>query len=427
MAASDSTESPPRIEPCSDHGDQDQNHTDATLSTEPYRDDISSQPSLAEYEPRPIDESEDAAAAAERPRQAWKARLRLIWLRNKGMFLVLMAQVFAASMNVMTQVLEIQSGMHPFQILFARMSITAVASYLYIWYAKIPAPLGTRPILPFLVLRAVLCSGFFGVFGMYWSVQYLPLSEATVITFLTPIVTCYTCSWLIPGERFSRRQQLAAVVSLIGVVLIARPFSVSGQNAAMTVLGGPSEVDSYHHILATIVSFLGMLGGAGAYTMIRLIGKRAHALVSVTYFSSITTIISAIALAALPSVPFRFPKTPLEWALLAGLGTCGFLCQFLLTAGLSYVPPASANVGQGGQGSRATSMVYTQVLFALFFDKVIWGSTLAPISWLGSVVILACAIYVATMQESNKPNPPKVIGDADRFKDVDEEAVIAQE
>jgi hypothetical protein len=37
-------------------------------------------------------------------------------LRNKGMALVLLAQMFGASMNVMTQILEIHSAMHPFQV-----------------------------------------------------------------------------------------------------------------------------------------------------------------------------------------------------------------------------------------------------------------------------------------------------------------------
>lgn len=281
------------------------------------------------------------------------------------------------------------------------MSITAVASYLYMWWAKVPAPFGTRPVLHLLIVRA-MC-GFMGVYGLYYSVQYLELSEATVITFLGPIMTCYACSLLIPGETFNRRQQLAAIVSLVGVVLIARPFSKFRRDSGSDD-ESPDHADSYHHILATIVAFIGVIGAAGAYTSIRMIGRRAHPLVSVTYFSSVTTVISLVAMAVLPGVPFRFPRTPTEATLLCGLGVCGFLLQFLLTAGLSYVPPASVVSGKSGRGgagsgSRATSMVYTQMLFALFYDKVVWGSTLSPVSWAGSVLILACAVYVATMKE----------------------------
>ena len=97
--------------------EHDQEHPDAPLlSAAPNRDEVDGS-LLAEYEPQPIDEeAEDAAAAAVRPRSAWQARVRTFWLMNKGMFLVLLAQMFGASMNVMTQILEIHSSMHPFQV-----------------------------------------------------------------------------------------------------------------------------------------------------------------------------------------------------------------------------------------------------------------------------------------------------------------------
>jgi hypothetical protein len=58
--------------------------------------------------------------------------------------------------------------------------------------------------------------------------------------------------------------------------------------------------------------------------------------------------------------------------------------QFLLAAGL-----------QQEKSSRATNMVYTQMLFALTFDKVIFGTTPTFLSILGSSLILGSAIYVA--------------------------------
>ncbi|KAJ5248731.1 hypothetical protein N7468_000182 [Penicillium chermesinum] len=341
--------------------------------------------SLVEYDPL-IDEGE--ASEADR---TWQTKLWTLWLVNKGMFYVIASQAFGASMNVVAQILENKSGMDPFQILFARMSITALASYLYMLYAKVPAPLGTRPVIPLLLGRAVF--GFFGVYGMF----------LLVITFLSPIMACYACSFLIPGDTFSWRQQVAAVVSLVGVVLIARPFgSSSSPSSDGDGHGNPSSADSYHHILATIVAFVGAFGAAGAFTTIRMIGTRAHALVSVTYFSLGTCVISLVAM-LLPWVPFRLPSTVLEWTLLLILGICGFLLQYLLTAGLSYAPPPG--ISKNGQGSRATQGIYSQLLFALLYDKAIWGATLSPLSWIGSALILGCAIYVAMAQE--EPAKPK--------------------
>ncbi|KAL3459915.1 hypothetical protein BJX64DRAFT_194452 [Aspergillus heterothallicus] len=359
------------------------------------------------------------------------------WLQGKGMILVMMSQFFGASMNVMTQVLELKGrdgkGFKPFQILFARMSITVIASYLYMWWAKVPQPFGNRSVLPLLLFRAA--GGFWGVYGLYYSVQYLPLSEATVLTFLAPILSCYACSIFLPGEIFTRKQQLAGFVSLIGVVLIARPFAFlqSGGSDADSVEAArdkPGDADQNHRVFAVIMAMIGVLGATSAYTSIRLIGQRCHPLVSVTYFSLFTTMVSVIAIIALPSIPLELPGTLFEWTLLIALGVCGFLLQFLLTAGLSYVPPpprvrkrSASHVmsrphiqhtghdeedskpepdttnKRSSSGTRATTMLYTQMLFALFYDNAVWGSTLSAVSWIGSGLILCSALYVALARE----------------------------
>lgn len=64
--------------------------------------------------------------------------------------------------------------------------------------------------------------------------------------------------------------------------------------------------------------------------------------------------------------------------------------QFLLAAGLQYE-----------KSSRATNMVYTQMLFALAFDKLVWGTTPGTLSIIGSSLILGSAIYVAMHKEDS--------------------------
>ena len=329
------------------------------------------------------------------------------------------------------------------------MAGTVICSMAYMWYTQVPHPFGMRSIRALLVIRGM--AGFFGVFGLYCSLLYLPLSEATVLTFLAPILTCYACSLIMPGEVFTRMQQLAGVGSLLGVILIARPMSlfsnkggespqdgstynnettfrhfsnITSTNSTLETnnqISSSNDVDPTHRLIGIVAALAGVLGATVAYTTIRKIGQRAHALVSVTYFSTLTTIISIIAFLTIPSVTFRLPANWTELLLLFGLGTCGFLLQFLLTAGLAYVPPSSpssttesngeeGSVGGGGSetekhkpsthGSRATSMVYTQMLFALFYDKIVWDTTPPAMSWAGSGMILCSAIYVALARDS---------------------------
>lgn len=128
-----------------------------------------------------------------------------------------------------------------------------------------------------------------------------------------------------------------------------------------------------------------------AYTTIRWIGKRAHPLISVTYFSAWCTIVSVAAVLSISTIEFRLPSNPEEWGYLIFLGICGFLMQFLLTAGLAHE-----------KSSRATNMVYTQVIFALAFDKLVFDTTPDGWSLAGSSLVLGSALYIAVHKESSK-------------------------
>ena len=245
------------------------------------------------------------------------------------------------------------------------------------------------------------------------SLLYLPVAEATVITFLAPILACWACSVFI-NEPFTRKEQLAGLVSLLGVFLIARPIgflhfshspsvaigstdAVSDSNvnatssAPKTMPHDLSLVTPMQRLMAVGMSLIGVLGAACAYTTIRWIGKRAHPLISVTYFSTWCTLVSFFGLLVVPGLSFRLPASILQWSYLILLGICGFIMQFLLTAGLSHE-----------RSSRATNMVYTQMLFALSLDKLIWGTQPGGWSIAGSGLILGAAIYVAVKRDGGK-------------------------
>ena len=290
------------------------------------------------------------------------------------------------------------------------MGITMVLASLYMWRKKTPDfPLGAREVRPLLVARGL--GGFFGVFGMYYSLLYLPLADATVITFLAPGIACWACSYILK-EPFTRMEQIAAYVSLFGVVLIARPTSLFvGHGAAPETVpaSGSADVDfaingtapatthnayDFSHVSGAdrakgvAVAMLGVLGSACAFTTLRWIGNRTHALITVNYFATWCTLVSLVMMFALPGVGFLLPANLMEWCYLFFLGMCGFIMQCLLAAGLQYE-----------KSSRATNMVYTQMLWALGFDKLIFGTTPGWLSIIGSSLILGSAIFVAVRRE----------------------------
>ncbi|OAP61134.1 hypothetical protein AYL99_03335 [Fonsecaea erecta] len=393
------------------------------------------------------------------PHSRWRAAWDSFYVTNYGAMLVLASQAFGVGMNISTRLLETPGThgepMHPFQILFARQSITALICTTYgIYFKTTPYfPFGPRGVRWLLVLRGI--AGFFGVFGLYFSLLYLPLSEATVLGFLSPILTCYLCSFIMPGEIFSVQQQIAGVVSLIGVLFIARPASLfslasSSTQPADALVSPPvnstvtaetaQHITPEQHLAAVGIAMIGVVGGVGALTAIRVIGTRAHAFISINYFSVWCSVVSLVCLMVFPDVKFRLPGNLTEWSLLASLGLCGFVMQFLLTAGLAYGGPSEvknqqpaakirdlegsgpAHLGHpvGGEhahcstkpttkpsGTRATAMCYTQMLFALAGDKLVFGVTPDTMSWIGSVLILAGAVWVAAARDSATKSKPK--------------------
>ncbi|CAL8581907.1 hypothetical protein XPA_007587 [Xanthoria parietina] len=343
------------------------------------------------------------------PARSWKARCNALWLANKGLLLVLVSQLFGALMNTTTRLLETSGNpLNTFQVMFARMGITSLLCTLYMWWAQVEHfPLGQKDVRKLLMARGF--GGFFGLLGIYYSLQYLPLAEATVITFLAPIVACWACSILI-HEPFTRSEQIAGPVSLVGVILIARPTSFFSPDAGETPIATATgdvlpatnatthsqltitdHITSGQRLLAVGVALIGVFGAASAYTAIRMIGQRAHPLISVNYFAAWTTLVATAVLLFVPGMDFQLPSGVKQWSYLVFLGVCGFVMQILLTAGLSYE-----------KSSRATNMVYTNMLFALAFDKLVFDATMGSMSILGSSLILGSALYIAVRQDPSK-------------------------
>jgi drug/metabolite transporter (DMT)-like permease len=279
-----------------------------------------------------------------------KGKLASFFHRNLGLFLIAGAQMFFSMMNLCAKLLSMgDPPIHPLEIIFVRMFITWLGAVSYLHYNKVPDYfLGPKGIRLLLILRGVV--GFFGLFGVYYSLQYLDLSDATVLTFLAPILTGYF-GRIFLKEPFLRTELYAGLVSLVGVVLIALPQSLFGDMSSTGGATGPQR------LAAVGVALLGVLGAAAAYISIRAIGNKAHPLISVSMFSLYATLVSTIGLIVLKQ-SFTFPKTFAGWTEWLVIGISGFAAQLLLTSGL-----------QRERAGRGVSMVYLQMVFAFGFER----------------------------------------------------------
>jgi len=251
-------------------------------------------------------------------------------------------------------------------------------------------------------------------------------------------MTGYT-SHLLLNSPFTRSQQIASFIALAGVLLIARPssffadgaaearahipatdmfnfmFSSTNCNDTMSTIVAksiPEKTSSAQRLIAVGIALLGVLGSGGkccyfipflrqenlchswyinsflgSYTIIRSLGTRTHPLISLNYFATYSTIFAGIilifgALINSPELTFMMPSSLRQWAMLLFIGVVGFMVQLLLTSGLAHE-----------KSNRATDMIYTNMLWALVLDKLVFGSVPGWSSVVGSFLILGSAIF----------------------------------
>lgn len=343
-------------------------------------------------------------------------------LPNAGIFLLLNSQFFNSIMVTTCKLLvtdkDFDAPIHPLQILFIRMFITYVCCALYMVLTKSveQAPWGPRDIRYLLVLRGLV--GFFGVFGLYYSLQYLSLSDAVAITFLIPMVTGFLAGALL-HERYSFLEAICGLLSLGGVILIAKPNFIFGKESESETSGdeGIESSSTELRLLATGVGLVGVMGASGVYVVLRKIGKRAHPLLSVSYFALTTCIVTFVSLLVIPSLSFILPENSRQWMLFLLIGFSGFIMQFSLTAGVQRV-----------KASKSSLMIYTNMIFAVFWDVTIWGHLPGILSFLGIIVIITNAYVVIKYKKNDDDDddaPRDEEGGSDAFiisNDDEEEA-----
>jgi hypothetical protein len=98
------------------------------------------------------------------------ARIKDFLISKSGIFLLLGAQFFASVMALTTRYLatSLPGGhrFHALQVLFARMGITMITCFVWMWWNSVEhAPFGRKDIRWLLIARGL--GGFVGVFGLY--------------------------------------------------------------------------------------------------------------------------------------------------------------------------------------------------------------------------------------------------------------------
>lgn len=201
--------------------------------------------------------------------------------------------------------------------------------------------------------------GWAGVTLMFASVAYIPMADATAISFLNPVFAMMLAIPLL-REQVGPWRWSAAGIALIGALVLLRPTPESFQPAALLALAAAG-------IMGMELIFIKKLAGREPPIQILLVNN------------AMGLTIATLAVLAVWQAP-----TPMQWAALAGIGflmACAQACfvNGMARADASFVAPFS----------------YATLIFAALYDFIGFGVMPDIVSLLGAAIILCGALILA--------------------------------
>ncbi len=267
--------------------------------------------------------------------------------------LICFASIFVAAATLLAKALGIGSlgaEMHPLQITWGRY---AFGLLVILMATALLRPRLTRPHWGLHGARTT--AGMVGVTLMFAAVAYIPLADATAISFLNPVFAVIFAMPLL-GERVGPIRWLATAVALTGAVILLRPGTGSFQLAALLALGA-----------AVALGF--------ELTVIKQLAARERPL-QVLLVNNLT----GVALASIAVVFVWRAPLALEWAAFAGIGACMAVAQ------TCYI-----NAMARAEASFVAPFGYLTLVFATLFDRLVYAARPDFVTWLGAGTIIAGA------------------------------------
>lgn len=271
--------------------------------------------------------------------------------------LMLCATAFIAGTTLMAKTLGndlLGPPLHPLQISHGRFVFALLAIGTT---ALIVRPKFSKPNLPIHIGRTTF--GWGGVTLMFAAAAYIPLSDATAISFLNPVF-CMLLAIPLLGEKVGPWRWFAAFTALCGALVLLRPGPETFQPAALLALGA--------------AMLLGM-----ELIFIKKLADRELPLQILLINNGLGVIIASVAV-----IPVWVMPTPAQWLGLAALG------GLMASAQACFV-----NAVARADASFVTPFSYVTLIFASLYDLLVFDVWPDAVSYLGALIILTGASVLA--------------------------------
>ncbi len=271
---------------------------------------------------------------------------------SKGQLYMAAAAFFFSIMSMLVKYAG-SIGFPSQTLVLARAVVTLVLSIAWLRVAGLPM-LGNRKGL--LLLRGT--TGTLALMCFYYAITTLSLADATIIQYTNPLMTALLAA-LVLSERIERWQLAGALVSVTGIVLVARPTFLFGTGA------------EHLPLIPVVVASIGAVLSAVSYVAVRELRKTDHPMVIIAWFP----FVAVPAVLPFVLVDLRIP-TGWEWLLLIGIGVATQAGQIFLTWAL-----------HNESAGKATGMSYLQIAFAFGWGILLFGESVRWTSLAGALLI----------------------------------------
>ncbi|HWD32316.1 MAG TPA: DMT family transporter [Pseudomonas sp.] len=275
----------------------------------------------------------------------------------RGILLVVVATFLFASHDALSKYL---AGFYPIiWVVWARYLVhTLLMMAIFLPQSGLRVLRTRRPGLQ--ALRALCLLGTSLLFTT--ALQYIPMAEATAVNFLAPLlVTALSLPLL--GEKVTRGQWVAVLVSFVGVTVIIHP-------------GGALFTP------AVLLPF----GSALCFCFYQLLTRKLSGVDSPTTSNFFTGVLNTLVMSAIVPMFWQIPS--LSHGLMAlALGTCGMTAHLFLTQAFRHAPPA-----------MLAPFSYCQIVFAGILGLVLFGHSPDMAGLVGIALICLSGLGAAWLQ-----------------------------
>lgn len=282
-----------------------------------------------------------------------------------GVACMVISSISYSFMGLFVKLLSV-SGVPSSEVVLCRCTIVAVLAGAGLKRMRHPL-LGSPEVRQLVLARAFV--GYIALSTYFYSIQVLPLRDATVLNFTMPIFTAILAALML-NERWGKREAAGTFFSFLGVILVSQP---------QFMFSGDATVDPMNNIAVGIVAaLLGSSLGALSYVIVRSIGRQGEPpLVCVFAFAAFSAPFSAVAMF------FQGLKVPIliEAAGLVMVGLTAFTAQVFLTRGL-----------QLEKAAKASSLQHLKVICTYLLGVAFLGETPSLVSFLGALLVAGSAI-----------------------------------